>query len=454
MCISGAFMMEFGSMWNKILFFACIWFCACSTMDPEIPEYESLENDPLPIVTIKSASRVFLREATLNIALSSQSSRIPRRLYLCYGKDSDRPDTMSLKVDLQPLYKEGNIDVKITNLLPATLYYCRVYAETRNEKGYSEVFKFRTSTSDTDIAWEKVADFPDRKALYNTAFTVDGDICFLEAELDGELMNAGGTAIWKFAPASCMWEKLTDFPGGKRCDPVVYVMNDKIYMGLGYTSNGDGYAHLKDDMWEYDLSGRSWRLMTDSPGCCSSLMSAFVHKGKGYLISSGAMWEEYPMTVMVFDPVSGRWSKKADFPGEKVTKALTLTVEDRVFVIGGSFAYGKEPSFSNCLWEYVPETDTWFRRADFPGTARMEMLGFVVDGRLFAGFGYENTRSDWLDYTRDLWEYLPERDVWEPRAGITMWKPGCFTFSASAGQGGYIGSADYGLWMYSPEKDK
>lgn len=46
-------------MWNNILFFACIWFCACSTMDPEIPDYESLENDPLPIATIKSASPGF-----------------------------------------------------------------------------------------------------------------------------------------------------------------------------------------------------------------------------------------------------------------------------------------------------------------------------------------------------------------------------------------------------------
>lgn len=127
-------------MWNNILFFACIWFCACSTMDPEIPDYESLENDPLPIATIKSASRVFLREATLSIVLSPTSSRIPRRLYLCYGKDSDRPDTLQLKVDLLPLYKDGTIDVKITNLLPATLYYCRVYAETRNEKGYSGMY--------------------------------------------------------------------------------------------------------------------------------------------------------------------------------------------------------------------------------------------------------------------------------------------------------------------------
>ena len=59
-----------------------------------------------------------------------------------------------------------------------------------------------------------------------------------------------------------------------------------------------------------------------------------------------------------------------------------------------------------------------------------------------------------LDYTRDLWEYLPDRDVWEPRAGITLWKPDYFTFSAGTDQGGYIGCAKDGLWMYSPEKDK
>ena len=169
MCISAVFMMEFGSMWNKMLLGVCIWLCACSAMDPEIPGYESLENDPLPVVTIKSASRVFLREATLSIAISPASNRMLRRFYLCYGKDSERPDTMQLKIDLLPLYKEGNIEVRVTDLLPATLYYCRVYAETRNEKGYSEVFKFRTSTSDTDIAWKKIADFPDRKAFYNRA---------------------------------------------------------------------------------------------------------------------------------------------------------------------------------------------------------------------------------------------------------------------------------------------
>lgn len=446
-------MMEFGSMWNRILLLVCIGLCACSVMDPEIPDYESSEKDPLPLVTIQSADRIFLREATLSIVLSPMSSRKPRSLYLCYGKDSDQPDIMQQKIDLLPLYKEGTIEVNVTNLLPSTLYYCRVYAETRNEKGYSDVFKFRTSTSDTDIAWKKVADFPNRKAFYNRVFTIGGHLFFLECEME-EGENAGGTAIWKFVPDACTWEKVTDFPGGKRCSPVIYAMNDKIYMGFGYVPDRDDRMDFKDDLWEYDFSDCAWKRLPDLPVCYTHLMASFVHKGKGYLVSTGAMWTEYPMKVEMFDPVSGKWTKKADFPGEKVDRALALVVDDRIFVVGGSYAYGCEPQHSNCLWEYAPDTDTWFRRADFPGTGRSEMQGFVVGGRLYAGFGYENTHGDWLDYTRDLWEYFPDRDVWEPRAGITMWSPNCFTFSTGTDRGGYIGSVEYGLWMYSPDKDK
>lgn len=440
-------------MWNKILFGVCLWLCACSAMDPEIPDYESWGDDPLPVVSIKSASPVFLREATLSIAISPASDRMPRRFYLCYGTDSDRPDTMQCKIDLLPLYQEGIIEVKMTNLLPATLYYCRVYAEGRKEKDYSEVFKFRTSVADADIAWKKIADFPDRKAFYELAFVMGNDLYFQECEIN-EQMNVGGTAIWKFASDSCLWERMADFPAGKRSNPVVYVLKDKVYMGLGHVVGENGICNLMSDLWEYDLSDRSWRLLPDSPGCYSSLMASFVYKDKGYLISTGGMWADFPMTVEVLDPVSGSWSKKADFPGEKVSNTLVLVAKDRVFVMGGRFAYGSDPLLSNHLWEYVPDTDTWFRRADFPGTGRSDMRGFVVDGRLYAGFGYENIYGEWLNYTRDLWEYVPERDVWESRAGITLWLPDYLSFSAGTDRGGYIGSADYGLWMYSPEKDK
>lgn len=100
-------MMEFGSMWNNILFFVCIWFCACSTVDPEIPDYESLENDPLPIATIKSASRVFLREATLSIVLSPTRAGYPAAFIYVTGKIRTGRTPCNLKSICYPCIKMG-----------------------------------------------------------------------------------------------------------------------------------------------------------------------------------------------------------------------------------------------------------------------------------------------------------------------------------------------------------
>lgn len=440
-------------MWNRILFFACLWLCACSLVDPEIPEYVSPIDDPLPAVTIQSADKIFLREATLHITLTSESNHPLRRLYLCYSRELDQPDTTQMKIDLLPIYTEKTIHVNVTNLLPSTTYYCRVYAETRTDHCYSSSFKFRTSTSDSDIAWTEVTGFPNRKGFYNCVFTIGEDLYFQECETLN-YSNRGGTAIWKFSPSAGSWEHITDFPGGKRIDPVVYVIKDKVYMGFGFAVQEDGQKQIKDDIWQYDCKERSWQLLPESPGGYSAVMSSFVYKDKGYLISTDAMWDEFPMYVKRFDPETGKWTPLSDFPGKKMNRTLTLVVDDRIFVVGGSFSYGSDPNYSNNLWEYVPDTDTWFRRADFPGSSRFEMRGFVIGNRMYAGFGYTNGYEDYIDYVNDLWEYIPSRDVWESRSAFTMWKPAELTFSVGTDQGGYLGSATLGLWMYSPEKDR
>lgn len=251
-----------------------------------------------------------------------------------------------------------------------------------------------------------------------------------------------------------MTEKQILFSHIKRCNPIVYVIKNQMYMGLGGVNKIEGQSEIKSDIWKFNLSNHTWQMLLESPGGYSSLMSSFVHKEKGYLVSTGAMWQQFPMEVFSFDPMSDKWIRRSNFPGKKVNNTLTLVVKDRVFIVGGSFAYGSNPLNSNCLWEYVPETDSWFRRADFPGGRRLKMQGFVIDDRMFAGFGYENTYDDILHYVSDLWEYIPEKDVWEARSAFTLWKPNELTVSIGTDQAGYVGSVNEGLWRYSPEKDK
>ena len=79
--------MAFGNIWNRVLFWVGLFcLCACSGMDPDIPNYESQIEDSLPVVVIKSADHLFLREVTLHVDISSKSDHIPQSLYLCYDK--------------------------------------------------------------------------------------------------------------------------------------------------------------------------------------------------------------------------------------------------------------------------------------------------------------------------------------------------------------------------------
>lgn len=61
------------------------------------------------------------------------------------------------------------------------------------------------------------------------------------------------------------------------------------------------------------------------------------------------------------------------------------------------------------LWQYNPTTDTWQRRADFPGTARSRGAGFSVGNRGYFGLGIDPAQQG----LRDIWQYDPATDRWQ-----------------------------------------
>lgn len=65
-------------------------------------------------------------------------------------------------------------------------------------------------------------------------------------------------------------------------------------------------------------------------------------------------------------------------------------------------AYIIQGNSGNPLWEYLPDTDTWNRIGDFPGTARLVAVGDDWDGKYYYGFGTANN-----NYFTDLWVFDP-----------------------------------------------
>lgn len=73
------------------------------------------------------------------------------------------------------------------------------------------------------------------------------------------------------------------------------------------------------------------------------------------------------------------------------------------------FIYTREGDHD--FWEFNPSSNTWTKRADFPGAIRDRPLMFSVNGKIFVGPGKNNDLAG-ID-SRDLYSYDPSKDAWE-----------------------------------------
>jgi len=77
-------------------------------------------------------------------------------------------------------------------------------------------------------------------------------------------------------------------------------------------------------------------------------------------------------------------------------------------------------------WEYDPLANTWLRKSDFPGKARVGAIAEVVDGKAYVGFGYNPASGVYGTDTvafPDMWMYNPENDSWTKRADFPKKTP-------------------------------
>lgn len=115
--------------------------------------------------------------------------------------------------------------------------------------------------------------------------------------------------------------------------------------------------------------------------------------------------------------------------------ATAFVIGESAFVTGGSS--------DKDMWRYDAETDTWARKADYPGDCHTRNIAFSVDGKGFVGLGYSP------ESCRDLWEYDPDTDSWTEKAEL----PAKGRYSAAVytrdGQSFVVG----GVHQDTPERD-
>jgi N-acetylneuraminic acid mutarotase len=144
------------------------------------------------------------------------------------------------------------------------------------------------------------------------------------------ITGSGGNnkTIWEYNFAANTWTNKGTSPLGKRKDAVAFVVNNKVYMGLGYETA--------------TINGQSLKIYINN-------------------------WVEY-------DPATGTSVAKTPFPGSGRGKATG-------FLMGSSAYLGFGKGISGYLkdfWRYSPGSDTWTQQDSWPGVTPIanNMVGF------------------------------------------------------------------------------
>ena len=285
--------------------------------------------------------------------------------------------------------------------------------------GYSKrrLASFWEYDPNTDT-WSQKANFSGTARVFASGFSI-GNKGYVGCGDDNNTANLHGCKdFWEYNPALNQWNKKTDFGGVPRRGAVGFSIGTKGYMGAGRIDEPKqgtpAYDFKFKDFWEYDPSTDKWTQKEDIGGVAGKVIAfpaAFAIGDKGY-VGTGHDLTMYIKDFWAFDPTyvdpitsvnTGKWYRKADFPGVARYGAVGLNIGEFGYISTGMIPGG----LANDLWEYDPKTDKWTQRADFKCVKRYLAAAFSIGKTGYIGTGQINADVYPGINARDFWQYTP-----------------------------------------------
>lgn len=240
------------------------------------------------------------------------------------------------------------------------------------------------------------------------------------------------------------WTKVASLPNIGRWRGVGFSIGQKGYAGTGSVIV-NGFAELRKDFWEYNLSTNSWTKKADLPGVARLDAVGFSIGGKGYVGLGGDYQNVLFNDFWEFDPANNSWQQMPDFPGGKRAGAIAFSIGAKGYVGVG---WGTGSTYD--IWKFDPENKVWTKETEYPGIGTTGMVCFVIGNKAFIGSGL---------LTNDFWEYTPETKQWRqvsniPESFIHYGVSFAFQNFGVAGMGASNDGRTDRLWKYDPTKDQ
>ncbi|MBK6962818.1 MAG: IPT/TIG domain-containing protein [Bacteroidales bacterium] len=250
------------------------------------------------------------------------------------------------------------------------------------------------------------------------------------------------------------WIKKNGFSGTPVVLTSTFEINGIIYLCGGARTDVN---EIMKEFWEFDPVSDKWTRKPDFPGEARNNAISFSCNGKGYYgMGTSSSWENesYLTDLWEYDPVTENWSQKVDFPGIPVIYTKSFTINNKAYTGPGYYWESGNNHFVNEFWEYDPLKNSWTKKKEFPGAARYFGIAISTETKGYLGCG----SNGWPH--SEFYEYDPVMDSWLPAGNY----PGkgynnlaCFSIKGKLymGLGRNNSSAEYNdLWEYDPVSRK
>ncbi|TAL60059.1 MAG: hypothetical protein EPN85_08155, partial [Bacteroidetes bacterium] len=265
---------------------------------------------------------------------------------------------------------------------------------------YNDFWEWDKATN----VWTQKADFAGAARAYAVGFSI-GTKGYIGTGWDG-VFGSYYQDFWEWNQATNTWIQRANFPPGARYDAVGFSMGTKGYIGTGYLP----YAAYQD-FWEWNQATNTWIQKANFAGGDRKRAVGFSIGAKGYIGTGAddlALISSFKKDFWEWDPASNVWTQKADFPGTAREDAVGFSMLT-TYGAGGFIGTGSDLNNTSLkdFWEWNPGTNTWTQRASFGAGPRKWAVGFSIDSMGYIGTGGEHLPNNNKIIYDDFWEYCP-----------------------------------------------
>lgn len=178
----------------------------------------------------------------------------------------------------------------------------------------------------------------------------------------------GGNSLYVLRHGAKQWQKLKDYPMGKRVQPVLLATEKTLYLVGGFDyDKAENKCTLYSDMLPYDLETGEWGNPISFPvkddgssyaisGASGTVLGSklLLSGGVDYKIFKEAMegnspadymkkpagWYKFNDDILIYDTNSGLWSIESDVNGMNKAGGVLLSKDNKLFMVCGEIKPG------------------------------------------------------------------------------------------------------------------